>query len=84
MIKDDCSLHNLGNKNSKRNSGSNDNTFIVDDDDDHIDDDDGDDSIQRSRAEIVHNKWVDGRIIQITKHYSLVHVYILSLDLDYS
>ena len=76
-----CSLHNLGNKNSK-NSGSNDNTFIVDgddddrgnddDDDDHIDDgdddhQDGNDSIQRSRAEIVQNKWVDGRIIQITK-----------------
>jgi hypothetical protein len=83
-----CSLHNLGNKNSK-NSGSNDNTFIVDGNDDNRGDDyddhrDGDDSIYRSRAEIVHNKWVDGRIIQITKHHSLVHVYILSLDLDYS
>jgi hypothetical protein len=67
-----CSLHNLGNKNSK-NSGNNDNTFIVDgDDDDKSDDDDGgddggDDSIHRSRAEIIHKKWVDGRIIQITK-----------------
>jgi hypothetical protein len=73
-----CSLHNLGNKNSK-NSGRNDNTFIVDGDDDydrgndddyHIDDGDGDDDHQGgddSIAEIVHSKWVDGRIIQITK-----------------